>query len=1004
MDEAMMLFGGKSVYEKQENRLQTSSSRIEQHHEEGGNSKVVDRVLEIDVVERIQILEESTGHMQTDEKSIAEASTWIYNQLTLKSGFKREWHEMRAKIEEEVSKFLMLIHSDKYDVPYIRIRHKDKCPTLCEGCDDDQVLWAILELDQDWSMLQKRRSQLQQLIEKINHRYKQCEEIINKFIELLKAAQSVRELEDINRSLDTRFDSSSEREFKQPPLKRRPLDNYNEDMRRFARKFGHSELLGRTLFYREPLESYFENVDGAPEEVAFASGFENAPYVLQETRNMVASQIASDPYVIWYVRSIYMENAVLCTKPTKPNICSNNTEELRDIKWIKDKPLNKFVDAQWLRIQMGETEKQLEVSFVLPKEVSDRIISYAMYNFSDHREGNCVKAWNEERNEIVRKVFENMLPAMEKEARELLTKRSKSWLIEQYGRSLRNKSMLRYQKEDHLIHVEAAPTVVACCTELQSCGEPQSYTKCLVMLDPNGKVIDKLKSGTIKDCDQISQDKSIHDFLMKYKPHFVVLGASYLHSSKLDKEISRIISMMKTQIAPDAGLDIPLVVYGDETLPRIYEISSISIQQLPSEESGIFRRCVALGRYFQNPVAMIATLCGQKKDILNWNLVEFQSLLTQDERYKKLEQFICGLGPKKAEFLKNSLMESGTMISMKEELLRNGLEKEVYKNTMDFLHVGKKTDFTKSKQHNVCLLYGETKDTLAKGKVVKATVTAVKEKMATCILDSGFSGTMNMTKQIKGLKVGEYVDCKIIDFDEEKKTLLLGQETYKIKDPYYQEDAGYIKNEKEKKRKAEELAKNKLHKRQIENVHFVNESASEVCKRLSPSEPGTFHFHLSPRGTCHLTLTIKLDSHIYAQKEIFEEGKTKDDPVNVLKLSKILKIGNETFEDLGEIETRYVEPLVEYLKEMLVYRDSLKNGDAYIIKVCPEIPGTFTLSHQQYPNVHLKVELHPNGFKFYDRMFQNVESLFKYVEQVRRRLANKGICYKQGQGHVRGPG
>ena len=44
--------------------------------------------------------------------------------------------------------------------------------------------------------------------------------------------------------------------------------------------------------------------------------------------------------------------------------------------------------------------------------------------------------------------------------------------------------------------------------------------------------------------------------------------------------------MMKKQIAPDVGLDIPLVVYGDETLPRIYEISSISIQQLPSEESG----------------------------------------------------------------------------------------------------------------------------------------------------------------------------------------------------------------------------------------------------------------------------------------------------------------------------------------------------------------------------------------------------------------------------------
>ena len=37
----------------------------------------------------------------------------------------------------------------------------------------------------------------------------------------------------------------------QPP-KRRRLGNYlKEDMREFAKKLGYSELLGRTLFYRE---------------------------------------------------------------------------------------------------------------------------------------------------------------------------------------------------------------------------------------------------------------------------------------------------------------------------------------------------------------------------------------------------------------------------------------------------------------------------------------------------------------------------------------------------------------------------------------------------------------------------------------------------------------------------------------------------------------------------------------------------------------------------------
>ena len=82
-------------------------------------------------------------------------------------------------------------------------------------------------------------------------RYQPREELLYSFIELFKAAQSVRELEDINRSLDTQFDSYSIGAFEQPP-KRRSLGNYlKEDMREFAKKVGYSELLRRTLFYRE---------------------------------------------------------------------------------------------------------------------------------------------------------------------------------------------------------------------------------------------------------------------------------------------------------------------------------------------------------------------------------------------------------------------------------------------------------------------------------------------------------------------------------------------------------------------------------------------------------------------------------------------------------------------------------------------------------------------------------------------------------------------------------
>ncbi|RZC49410.1 hypothetical protein C5167_017824 [Papaver somniferum] len=58
------------------------------------------------------------------------------------------------------------------------------------------------------------------------------------------------------------------------------------------------------------------------------------------------------------------------------------------------------------------------------------------------------------------------------------------------------------------------------------------------------------------------------------------------------------------------------VVYGDESLPRLYENSRILSDQLPGQP-GIVRRVVALGRYLQNPLAMVATLCGPGKEILS---------------------------------------------------------------------------------------------------------------------------------------------------------------------------------------------------------------------------------------------------------------------------------------------------------------------------------------------------------------------------------------------------
>ena len=145
---------------------------------------------------------------------------------------------------------------------------------------------------------------------------------------------------------------------------------------------------------------------------------------------------------------------------------------------------------------------------------------------------------------------------------------------------------------------------------------------------------------------------------------------------------------------------------------------------------GPVRRAVALGRYLQNPVAMIATLCGPGKEILSWKLCPLENFLTPDEKYDMVEQimvdvtnqvgldvnlaaahewlfsslqFISGLGPRKASSLKKALARAGSVFSRK-EIAMGVLKKKVFINCIGFLRVRHSGGAANAASHIIDLL------------------------------------------------------------------------------------------------------------------------------------------------------------------------------------------------------------------------------------------------------------------------------------------------------------
>ncbi|KAF6149458.1 hypothetical protein GIB67_016996 [Kingdonia uniflora] len=1160
-----------------------------------------EEIRETDIPERMQIVEESTGPAPADEMSLEEESAWIHDQLLstmlhlfgkeeLNEDDLNERTELSENIKHDISNLLELMHVEKFDIPFIAMYRKESFPGLLKyfeemkierkeegpiagGTDEEdapklkwhKVLWAIKDLDKKWLLLQKRKIALQSYYGK---RYQEESQRIDdltrlnvnqrlyeSIIESLKTAESEREVDDVDSKFNLHFPpgevGAQEGQFKRPKRKSKYIDCKNAGLWEVASKIGYNSEQFGLLINFENTEEFVDDKDD-PETIATnftCQDFSTSLDVLKGARHMAAVEISCEPRVRKHVRLIFMKDAVVSTNPTRDgNTAIDSFHEFAPVKWLSNKPLRMFKNADWLLIQKAEEEKLLQVTIELPL-IDALIKQFSEYYLSDNV-SNTAKLWNEQRELILNDAFFNfLLPLMKKEARSVLTVRAKNWLLTEYGKQLwRKVGVAPYKRKEADVGSddEAAPRVMACCW---APGKPATT---FVMLDSAGEIVDVIYTGSLSTKSQIIIDQQrvnndlqrLMKFITDYQPQVVVLGAVNPKCDQLKKDIYETIFKLVEERPRDMGhhMGDVLVHYGDESLPRLYENSRISSDQLPGQP-GIVRRAVALGRYLQNPLAMVATLCGPGREILSWKLSSLEHFLSPDEKYDMVEQvmvdvtnqvgldinivtshewlfaplqYLSGLGPRKAASLQKSLVRHGVIISRKD--LATYLKKKVFMNVVGFVrvrHSGTATngsylmdllddtrihpesyelakrmakdvhdadtnfgneddeaqemaieyvrenpsylknlnidgyaesieEYNKKKEtlrdiqmELLCgfrerrtpysefgpyeafyMLCGETEDSLAQGRIVQATVRTVQASRVYVALECGLSGCISSDDysdrgQIDSdeLSVGNVLTCKIKHLQLDRNLLHLTCKESELKrtqfrnferDPFYKPNEGSLQNEQEKSRKEKEklLAKKSLQSRMIVHPRFQNITATEAKEFLSDKEEGESIIRPSIRGPNYLTLTLKVHDDVYADRDIIEGGKDRNNMNNLLKLGKTLKIGDDTFDDLDEVIDRYVDPLVANLKLMLNYRKFKKGSKAevdeilrreksenpsrivYCFGVSHEYPGTFVLTFIRNTNPHHEyISWLPKGFKFRRRVFEGIDRLVNYFQK-----------------------
>lgn len=235
---------------------------------------------------------------------------------------------------------------------------------------------------------------------------------------------------------------------------------------------------------------------------------------------------------------------MVTTNPTaEGNVAIDSFHQFAGVKWLREKPLTRFEDAQWLLIQKAEEEKLLQVTIKLPEEVLNKLIRDSHDYYLSDGVSKSAQLWNEQRKLILEDAFHGyLLPSMEKEARTLLTSRAKNWLLMEYGKVLWDKvSVAPYQRKENDVNSEeeAAPRVMACCW---GPGKPATT---FVMLDSSGEVLDvlycgslSLRSQNVNDQQRKKNDQQrVLKFMTDHQPHVVVLGAVNLSCARLKEDI-----------------------------------------------------------------------------------------------------------------------------------------------------------------------------------------------------------------------------------------------------------------------------------------------------------------------------------------------------------------------------------------------------------------------------------------------------------------------------------
>lgn len=307
------------------------------------------------------------------------------------------------------------------------------------------------------------------------------------------------------------------------------------------------------------------------------------------------------------------------------------------------------------------------------------------------------------------------------------------------------------------------------------------------------------------------------------------------------------------------------------------------------------------------------------------------------------------------------------------------------------------------------ILTNETRETFDRGIIVPVIIQKADNRYLLCVTQNGILGNVaranavpygDSTNLLVKYSAGQAVQAvvKSVDYADFKAEFsLLKEDIARAKNvkkgDRYKDIWNFEAEAKDIKRERDiESRENKGNKRILKHPFFRNFDSRQAEDYLASRDNGEFVIRPSNKGNDHLTITWKVDNHLFQHIDISEHDKP-----NEYSLGRILQVGEFKYHDLDELIVSHINELhskVEAMKNhekfrnepvndardwLIRYSKANKNRSCYCFCFNRKAPGWFFLLFKLNDNTEKtytwNVKVQPNGYMLHKNTYPDMVHL-----------------------------